>query len=105
MDDPVDRKLEIARALAAKIFAEKTPQKQIEVDNSTGVKVVRGVGTGEIISNPQYGSVYSMEIERKYITRYHLHSIPIEMQKMSRHATVSVRSLVRTLRECLKVSI
>lgn len=103
----VDRKLQIARALAAKAFARHEEEISTEnsTDNSPGQHIIRGPGTAEIIRNPDYRDVYSMSIERKFVTRYNLNRIVPEMTKMSEYSTVSVRSLVRTLRECLKVII
>jgi hypothetical protein len=105
MDTPpkVDRRLEIARAIAAKAFAAKEEEKTVTPTKDLPDHIIRGPGTAEIIRNPEYETVYSMNIERKYVTRYNLNRISSEMIKMSGHKTVSVRSLVRTLRECLKV--
>ena len=105
MDNPpVNRKLEIARALAAKAFTVKEVEKVDESKTDAYSKaIVRGPGTAEIIRNSDYSDVYSMQLERKYVTRNNLNKISTEMTKMSKHKTVSLRSLVRTLRDCLKV--
>lgn len=98
-----DRILEIARAIAAKTFAAKSTEKKVTPTKEVADHIIRGPGTAEIIRNPDYDTVYSMNIERKYVTRYNLNRISSEMVKMAGHKTVSVKSLVRTLRECLKV--
>lgn len=99
-DNPTQRRLQIARALAAKTF--KFDQK-VKPQENILEKHVKGVGTHEIIRNSKYHHLYTMEIERLYTTTFHLKNVLIEMKKMTQYPTVSTKSLVRTLREGLKV--
>lgn len=105
-----DRRLQIARAIAAKTFHSQKRQRSHEnIAHETnnkrggGAGGVRGVGTNEIIRNSKYQDLYSMEMEREFMTSYHFKTIIHEMQKMTRYSRVSTRSLVRTLRHGLKV--
>jgi hypothetical protein len=97
-----DRRLQIARAIAMKTFDIKKPKK-VEHSIPTDRSHQRGVGTSEIIRNSKYQQLYTMEIERAYMTCYHFQNVITEMVKMSRYSTVNTKSLIRTLREGLKV--
>jgi hypothetical protein len=100
-DSTDDRRLQIARLIAAKTF-QINKAKDVPQDKSNG-KNRRGVGTNEIIRNSEYQNLYTMEIEREYMTSYHFTNIIQEMKKMSQYSTVSTKSLIRTLRNGLKV--
>jgi hypothetical protein len=95
--------LQIARAIAARTFHSQKRQSSHEIIHDETKRGVRGVGTNEIIRNSKYQDLYSMEMEREFMTSYHFKTIIQEMQKMTRYSRVSTRSLVRTLRHGLKV--
>jgi hypothetical protein len=99
-----DRRLQIARSIAMKTFNLKK-EKKVEKLSTEGDQLShpRGVGTNEIIRNSKYQQLYTMEIERAYMTRFHFQNIISDMLKMSKYSTVSTKSFLRTLREGLKV--
>jgi hypothetical protein len=102
------RKLEIARKLAMKEFmSAKEDDNKLDdhsIDSSLRSKVPFHRAS-DVICDPNYTSIFSHHIERKYVTQLNLGAISAELEKAMRHPSITLQTLVKTMRRMLKVYI
>jgi hypothetical protein len=103
--------LEIARQLAVKEFMSRRDD-----DTSDGQDDAASLGSSiqsmhvshraaDIICNPKYTGIFSHKIERSYVTQINLGSICAGLEEAMRHPSITLQSLVKTMRRMLKVLI
>jgi hypothetical protein len=100
------RKLEIARKLAMKEFMSNKDADDNLDDSSMNLShhsMHPSHKASDIICDPNYTSIFSHQIERNYVTQINLGSISAELEKAMRHPSISLQSLVRTMRNMLRV--
>lgn len=101
-------RLEIARKLAAKAFTTKEVEVKKVTTNGSYVPPTieeRRKRTLEVIDTPENDNLYTMSIERQFITKDNITSIKDELTKLMNLKTVTTRKLAKTLRDILKVII
>lgn len=99
-----NRKLEIARKLAIKEFAVSR-EDDVSLDDLSidSAAVVPSHRASDIICDPRNTSLYSHHIERSYVTQLNLNAISAELEKAMRHSSITLLTLVKTMRRMLKV--
>ena len=100
------RRLEIAKKLATREFMSKGDDvcvdDDLSLDSSLSSLNLKNTSS-DVVRNPKYTSIYSNKIERKYVTQVTLKSLPSELEKTMRHPSVTLQTLVQTMRRILKV--
>lgn len=103
----MDQRLEIAKRLAARVFASKSvEEKAIIEDGKYKPPTIeeRRMRTLEIIDEPENVNLYTMLAEREYNTFAHINSIAPSLTKLTKLKSVTIKKLVLSLRDILKVS-
>lgn len=99
-----NRKLEIARKLAIKEFAVgREDDASLDDASVDSAAVFPSHRASDIICDPSNTNIYSHRIERSFITQLNLNAISVELEKAMRHSSITLQTLVKTMRRMLKV--
>ena len=94
------RRLDIARQLAQKAFTYSNTDKENETKELT-FQQRRFINTLQVISDPENAILYSMELERLYLTNTKLLVAVTNLKKMASQKA-NLRKMANTLRDLLK---